>query len=110
MWEEHHAHDPRIGSTLRELKGAHPTAYAHVKNTSAQPVYEAEFRWHRGSERHGDPNPEPLGIIMPGVEISKVRDFPPGTNMAASGAVLSFRDAAGMTWIRRPDGGLVERQ
>jgi hypothetical protein len=47
---------------------------------------------------------------MPGVEISKVRDFPPGTNMAASGAVLSFRDAAGMTWIRRPDGGLVERQ
>jgi hypothetical protein len=110
MWEEHHAHDPRIGSTLRELKGAHPTAYAHVKNTSAQPVYEAEFRWHRGSERHGDPNPEPLGIIMPGVEISKVRDFPPGTNMAASGAVLSFRDAAGMTWIRRPDGGLVEQQ
>ena len=24
MWEEHHAHDPRIGSTLRELRGAYP--------------------------------------------------------------------------------------
>jgi len=41
MWEEHHAHDPRIGSTLRELRGAYPTAYAYAKNPSDQPVYEA---------------------------------------------------------------------
>jgi hypothetical protein len=108
--EEHHANDPRVRSTLRELGGAHPTAYAHVKNTSQQPIYEAELRWHRGSEGHGDPNPEPLGTIMPDVEISKMRDFPPGTNMAAGGAILRFRDAAGAWWIRRPDGGLVEQQ
>ena len=84
-----HAHDPRIGSTLRELKGAHPTAYAHVKNTSAQPVYEAEFRWHRGSERHGDPNPEPLGIIMPsGVPTTSAIKKPVKNRVAESASCL----------------------
>ena len=81
-----------------------------MKNTSGQPVYDAELRWHRGSEGHGEPNPEPLGTLMPGDEIWKIRAFPPGTNLAASGAVLRFRDAAGVIWIRRPDGGLTEQQ
>ena len=29
---------------------------------------------------------------------------------AVSGAILMFRDAANVRWIRRPDGGLVEQQ
>jgi hypothetical protein len=79
-----------------------------VKNSSDQPIYEAELRWHRGSAGYGEPNPEPLGTIMPGVEVSRMRDFPPGTNMAVSGAVLRFSDAAGVRWLRRPDGYLNE--
>lgn len=39
---------------------------ATVKNTSGQPVYGAEVRWHLGTAEHGEPNPEPLGTIMPG--------------------------------------------
>jgi hypothetical protein len=39
----------------------------------------------------------------------KSRDFPSETNMAVSGAILRFRDSAGVRWIRRPDGGLSEQ-
>jgi hypothetical protein len=46
---------------------------------------------------------------MPGEREEKSRDFPSETNMAVSGAILRFRDAAGVKWIRRPDGRLVER-
>ncbi len=45
---------------------------------------------------------------MPSGEIKRTRRFPLGTNMAVSGAVLTFRDAAGVTWMRRPDGALDE--
>ena len=55
-------------------------------------------------------NPEPLGILLPGEQEEKSRDFPSDTNMAISGAILRFRDAAGVRWIRRTDGGLIEQQ
>ena len=80
-----------------------------VVNTSDQPIYDAELRWHRGSAGHGDPNPQPVGTIMPGTQAEYGRVFPPDTNMAVSGAVLRFRDAAGVIWMRRPDGGLTEQ-
>jgi hypothetical protein len=79
-------------------------------NASDQPIYEAELYWRRGSSGHGEPNPEPLGTIMPGKDADCERDFPLDTNMDVSGAILRFRDAAGLKWIRRPDGGLVEQQ
>jgi hypothetical protein len=47
---------------------------------------------------------------MPSGEIKRIRRFPLDTNMDVSGAILMFRDAAGVRWIRRPDGGLVEQQ
>lgn len=87
-----------------------PFVVARAVNSSDQPIYEAEFYWRRGSASHGEPNPEPLGILMPGEREEKSRDFPSEANMAVSGAILRFRDAAGVTWIRRPDGGLVEQQ
>jgi hypothetical protein len=107
--------DPKRGEPgqfyLRPGKPAvGPAVLAFVKNTSNQPVYDAELRWHRGSEGHGEPNPEPLGTLMPGDEEVSVREFPPGTNLAASGAVLRFRDAAGVTWMLRPGVGLTEQQ
>lgn len=87
-----------------------PSVTAYVKNTSDQPIYDLELRWHLGSAGYGDPNPEPLGNLMPGMETNRTREFPRGTNLAASGAVVTFRDTAGVTWIRRPDGSLVEQQ
>lgn len=86
-----------------------PFVVAQAVNSSDQPVYDAEFYWRRGSAGHGEPNPEPLGILMPGEREEKSRDFPGETNMAVSGAILRFRDAAGVRWIRRPDGRLREQ-
>lgn len=86
-----------------------PSATATAHNTSDQPVYDAEFYWRRGSAGHGDPNPEPIGTLLPGATHTSTRDFPPGTNLEVSGAVLRFRDAAGIKWIRRPDGYLGEQ-
>jgi hypothetical protein len=87
-----------------------PFVVARAVNSSDQPVYDVEFYWRRGSASHGEPNPEPLGILMPGEREEKSRDFPSDTNMAVSGAILRFRDAAGVRWIRRTDGGLIEQQ
>ena len=87
-----------------------PFVVARAVNSSDQPVYDVEFYWRRGSASHGEPNPEPLGILMPGEREEKSRDFPSDTNMAVSGAILRFRDAAGVKWIYRPDGRLVEWQ
>jgi hypothetical protein len=87
-----------------------PFVVARAVNSSDQPVYDVEFYWRRGSASHGEPNPEPLGILMPGEREEKSRDFPSDTKMAVSGAILRFRDAAGVRWIRRTDGGLIEQQ
>jgi hypothetical protein len=96
--------------TRTEAEGGWDVAELTVVNTSDQPAYDSRLRWHRGSASHGWPNPEPLGTIMPMGEIKRIRRFPLGTNMAVSGGVLTFRDAAGVTWMRRPDGVLTEQQ
>lgn len=102
LWEERATHSPPDEPPV-------PAAIAHVINTSDQPAYDAELYWRRGSAGYGEPNPQPLGTIMPGANTSSSRDFPRDTNMAVSGAVLRFRDAAGVIWMRRPDGGLTEQ-
>jgi hypothetical protein len=91
-----------------EPEGAEPFVTATVKNTSDQPIYDAELRWHVGSAGHGEPNPEPLGTILPGEEAGSMRPFPYGVNMDVSGAVVRFTDANGVRWLRRPDGYLNE--
>jgi hypothetical protein len=96
--------------TKAEAEGGWQVAEITVVNTSDQPVYDPKLRWHRGSTGHGFPNPEPIETIMPSGEIKRVRRFPLDTNMDVSGAILMFRDAAGVRWIRRPDGGLAEQQ
>ena len=91
-----------------EAEGGWQVAEMTIVNTSDQPVYDTKLRWYRGSAGHGFPNPEAIETIMPGGEIKRIRRFPLDTNMAVSSAILMFRDAAGASWIRRPDGGLVE--
>ena len=111
--------EPSIGRSRRgaeaygEFIGVGPrppsvTATAH--NTSDQPIYDVELYWRRGSADYGDPNPELVGTLLPGDTHTSRRDFPPGTNMEVSGAVLRFRDASGTKWTRQPDGYLGEQQ
>lgn len=86
-----------------------PSVSAIVHNSSDQPVYDAELAWHLGTAPHGSPNPEPLGVIMPGNEARRERSFPSGANMELAGAVVRFTDASGVRWLRRPDGDLTEQ-
>jgi hypothetical protein len=89
-----------------EREGVEPFVTATVTNTSDQPVYDAELRWHLGPGAHGDP--DPIGTIMPGDKASRMRPFPVAANMSNSGAYVRFTDANGVRWLRRPDGHLDE--
>jgi hypothetical protein len=80
-----------------------------VMNGSDEPVYEAELRWHLGTAPHGDPDPEPIGTVMPHQDVAKRRVFPQDANLEICGAILTFRDAAGIKWTRSPDGDLTEQ-
>ena len=62
-----------------------------------------------GSTLQGEPNPDPLRVIMPGDKAIRTRQFPLGTHMDSNGAILRFTDAAGIRWVRRPDGYLGEQ-
>lgn len=86
-----------------------PRLEAIVVNASErqQPVYDAKLYWHCGPDGYGTPNPELLGTLLTRDRNVYRRDFPPGTDLADSGAVLTFRDAAGVNWIRTEDGGLM---
>jgi hypothetical protein len=87
-----------------------PALEAMVTNASEQqqPIYDARLYWYRSSGLYGTPNPEVLGAV-PGYErTARSRNFPPATDLAACGAFLTFRDAAGFAWMRAPDGTLTE--
>jgi hypothetical protein len=79
-----------------------------VRNTSNQPIYNVELVWCHEPVGHGEPNLEPLGTLTPNDETRITREFPPDTDMDVSEAVLRFTDAAGVRWLRCPDGYLNE--
>ncbi len=85
-----------------------PALVASIHNSSDQPIYGVEVLWRRGSASWGEPNPEPLPPVLPGVVAKATRQFPEDTNFDVSGAIVRFTDAAGVRWMRRPDGKLIE--
>jgi hypothetical protein len=103
--------ESRVANVYVETKDGEPLrplVAARVHNKSDQPIYDAEVLWRRGSASWGEPNPEPLPVIMPDSEVQTSREFPEDTNFDRSGAIVRFRDAAGVRWVRRPDGVLSE--
>ena len=73
------------------------------------PIYSAELVWDDGSAQlaelaarsHADRLPV---VIMPDGDAAGVREFGPDTRAVA----LRFRDAAGVIWLRGPEGELVD--
>jgi hypothetical protein len=121
MWEERNGRSPHprtagFGAIAeaeerrnRSVPEPTVTVTAHVKNSSDQPIYDAEFAWYCGTALYGSPNPQPLGTIMPGDDTSKIRVLPLRADLEAR-VVVRFTDAAGIRWLRRPDGGLTEER
>ncbi len=86
-----------------------PEIAATVRNYSQQIIRDVQLRWHKGSASHGEPNPEPLGELIPQASGERERKFPQDCDLERCGAVVIFRDAAGTKWLRRPDGDLQEQ-
>jgi hypothetical protein len=91
----------------------HRVHVAHVRNDSEFPISDLEFRWHLGSAAIGQP--DHLLQLLPGSEETRSQPVDPGDGDPAEGllrfeAVLVFRDFAGVKWLRKPDGELMEWQ
>jgi hypothetical protein len=109
MWEDRSPVDPRLPQTAPGYRT--PTITACVSNDSDQLIYDLEIQWHKGSVPWGDPE-FVVHIPAQGKEVftrSLPADLPDFVDAAVYGAVLHFRDAAGVKWLRRPDGELSER-
>ena len=96
-----------------EPEGVEPFVTATVANSSDQPIYDAELRWSLGPADFKEPNPEPVGTIMPDphhqmIDFTWKRPLPHGVEMPDIAVVVEFTDANGVRWLRRPDGYLSE--
>jgi hypothetical protein len=79
-----------------------------VANASEQqPVYDAQLYWYSNGEPYGTENPELLGTVLAREKESRSRDFLPGSDPDNCGAILTFRDALRVHWIRTADGGMM---
>lgn len=84
----------------RSMRLVQPAAH----NASDYPIFGAQF-WYDGP---GDlVGPDELGMIMPGPVALNGRQM--SYDEAVEGAILTFRDAEGISWIRLPGGVLKEQ-
>jgi hypothetical protein len=81
---------------------------ATVLNSSDQPIYGAEIRWHLGTAGHANTDSDLVGTIMPGAEAISTRPLPPDAQVNITGADVRFTDGSGARWLRRLDGDLDE--
>ena len=83
---------------------------AKVRNTSRQPIHDLHVIWQRGMVRMG--KPDRAARLMPGDDATFERLGPQATGApvdpAILGALLAFRDAAGVRWAVREDGTLTD--
>ena len=102
--------DLRVTQVQRAVDDPGPEMItARVKNASNRPIYSAELVWDDGSAQlaelaarsHADRLPV---VIMPDGDAAGVREFGPDARAVA----LRFRDAAGVIWLRGPEGELVD--
>lgn len=81
-----------------------------VTNTSQQPVYDLRICWRKDTAAWGEDGT--AEILMPEASAVRMHPFPDGlpatVDRSLFGAVVRFRDAAGVRWLLRPDGQLAE--
>ena len=81
-----------------------PFVVARAVNSSDQPVYDVEFCWRRGSAGHGEPTPSRSASSCPASGKKRAATSPTPT-CAVRVPSSDFRNAAGVRWIRRCNGG-----
>jgi hypothetical protein len=112
---QHEAAERRGAQAARVFVGAsqlvgEPRLSPHPVNASDFPIYEAQLWYLDRHNTEGD-LPGHFGTVLPGEKAYLLgnvrRDFIERYE-PLSLAILTFRDAAGVTWIRTPDGTLSE--
>lgn len=107
--------DPRmwVNSGTNSVDGAGDIRPApvtlRVKNNSGEPVYDVQFRWilHNGLQFRA----YAYGHAMPGEELHDTQEFPERLGLSYQkkfGGEVTFRDAAGIRWLRTCNGELRE--
>ena len=85
-----------------------PEIVPYAWNASALPVYDAQLWYPNWDSSPADP--DNLGVILPGEKADgSSHDVFSNRETALSLEILSFRDSAGIGWIRMPDGALIEQ-
>lgn len=81
---------------------------ATVINRSEQPIYEVVVHWHEGSNPSNEDgsNADSMDILLPGTHKVWTHRWPANEPHGEPGAVVDFRDAAGLRWRRMTDGNL----
>jgi hypothetical protein len=80
-------------------------ARPYAKNGSDFPIFDAQL-WY--PEPGGISGPDDLGIIVPGGTVKTKRLLHADEPLSLT--TLAFRDAAGIRWIRTPDGDFKEQR
>ena len=81
----------------------------HIRNESQRPVHDVDIIWHQGSGLWGELSH--FQVIWPGghfVQTKLIDRSVPNEDYSKFGAKARFRDAAGVRWLRHPDGRLDE--
>ena len=113
--ERHRAQAARVLITEKRhpwndvaMNGGHHSIAVTVTNASEETISEAQLRWHLNGQPHSAPKAEMIGALLPGTHATRSATYPRDADLAACGAAVEFRDAAGTWWQRRPDGYLAE--
>jgi hypothetical protein len=82
----------------------------NVRNTSDQPIYEVNFSWRINTSSGTVLAEQTIRTkpLMPGQDHYDTVPVPDGVASTDFGAVVTFRDRAGLWWRARPDGTLDE--
>jgi DNA-binding transcriptional regulator YhcF (GntR family) len=101
-----------IQQEIKPKRGKTPAfdVAVQVVNAGDLPVHNVKLKWHQGSAAWGNSPIDDHGSLLPQQAINSSREYPATTNFDVSGAVVTFQDAEGANWLRRPDGELLEWQ
>jgi hypothetical protein len=88
------------GASRGPLDSAPHSILVTVVNSN-QPVYEAEIFGDHGQQGT-------LGLILPGESVQRVWNYPISVDLSTCHAVLNFRDADGIWFMRQADGYLSD--
>jgi hypothetical protein len=104
--ERHRAQAARVFTGIPPVQGQPVIPYA--VNASDFPIYDAQL-WYLDDRGHSYADlREDIGMISPGDNVVVSTSFQ-SKDVALTHTVFTFRDAAGVRWMRLPEGALEEQ-